>query len=205
MTLQPRRPVQQVRQEDVVPHTNMDIGMEDGSATTAEESSVQRLLLEKQAVMVMVWYNKTTLYPTSIWMLEWMAVQLEHQQFVTYMLEKQAVIDMPVQRILKPAVQLEHQQFVTYMLEKEAVMDTSTTHTEADGTTGTPAVCHLHAQEASCDSDAVVQQDNVVPNINMDIGRPGYPEAQHRSIEDNVADAEAMDIDNAVSNDPIGL
>ncbi|SLM36046.1 gag polymerase env [Lasallia pustulata] len=31
-------------------------------------------LLEKQAVMVMVWYNETTLYPTSIWMSEWTAV-----------------------------------------------------------------------------------------------------------------------------------
>ena len=39
------------------------------------------------------------------------------------MLEKQAMMDIPVQRILKPAVQLEHQQFVTYMLEKQAVMD----------------------------------------------------------------------------------
>ena len=32
----------------------------------------------------------------------------------------------------------------------------SVTHTEAGGTTGTPAVCNLHAQEASRDSDAVV-------------------------------------------------
>ena len=39
----------------------------------------------------------------------------------------------------------------------------------------------------------------------MDVGRPGHPEAQHRSIEDSAADAEAMDIDNAVNNDPIGL
>ena len=49
------------------------------------------------------------------------------------------------------AVRLEHQQFITYMLKKQAVMDTSTTYTEAGGTTGTPAVCYLHAQEASCD------------------------------------------------------
>ena len=82
---------------------------------------------------------------------------------------------------------------------------TSTTHIEAGGTTGTPAVRNLHAQEASRDGDAVVQQDNVVPNINMDVGRPGYQEAQHRSIEDSTADAEAMDIDNTVGNDPIGL
>ena len=39
----------------------------------------------------------------------------------------------------------------------------------------------------------------------MDVGRPGYPEAQHCSIEDSAADAEAMDIDNTVDNDPIGL
>ena len=42
MTLQPRRPVQQVRQEDVIPNTNMDVRM-DGSTATAEESSVWRL------------------------------------------------------------------------------------------------------------------------------------------------------------------
>ena len=47
-------------------------------------------MLKKQAVMVMLWYDKTTLYPTSIWT----AVQLEHQQFVTYLLEKQAVMVM---------------------------------------------------------------------------------------------------------------
>ena len=39
----------------------------------------------------------------------------------------------------------------------------------------------------------------------MDVGRPGHPEAQHRSIKDSVADADAMDIDNTVDNDPIGL
>ena len=55
---------------------------------------------------------------------------------------------------------------------------TSTTYTEAGGMTGTPAVRNLHAQETSCDGDAVVQQDNVVPDINMDVGRPGYLEAQ---------------------------
>ncbi|SLM36387.1 hypothetical protein LPUS_05931 [Lasallia pustulata] len=43
MTLRPRRPVRQVRQEDVVPDTNMDVNMEDGAAATAEESLVQRL------------------------------------------------------------------------------------------------------------------------------------------------------------------
>ena len=81
----------------------------------------------------------------------------------------------------------------------------STTHTEAGGTTGTPAVHNLHTREASRDSDAVVLRDNVVPNINMDIGRPRYPEAQRRSIEDSAADAEAMDIDDTVDDDPIGL
>ena len=39
----------------------------------------------------------------------------------------------------------------------------------------------------------------------MDGRRPGYPEVQHRSIEDRAADAEAMDIDNTVEDDPIGL
>ena len=39
----------------------------------------------------------------------------------------------------------------------------------------------------------------------MDARRPGYPEVQHRSIEDSAADAEAMDIDDMVDNDPIGL
>ena len=39
----------------------------------------------------------------------------------------------------------------------------------------------------------------------MDVGRPGHPEAQHRSIEDSAADADAMDIDNTVNDDPIGL
>ncbi|SLM33513.1 gag polymerase env [Lasallia pustulata] len=91
MTLRPRRPVQQVQQEDVVPNINIDVGIEDSGAATAEESSVQ----------------------------------------------------------------------------------------------------HLPAQEASRDGD--------------DVRRPGYPEAQHRSIEDSTADAEAMDIDNTVGNDPIGL
>ena len=38
------------------------------------------------------------------------------------MLEKQAVMDIPVRHILKLAVRLEHQQSVTYMLEKQAVM-----------------------------------------------------------------------------------
>ena len=43
MTLQPRRPVRQVRQEDVIPNTNTDVGIENGSVATAEESLVQRL------------------------------------------------------------------------------------------------------------------------------------------------------------------
>ena len=41
------------------------------------------------------------------------------------------------------------------------------------GTTGTPAVCNLPAQEASRNGDGVVQQDNVIPNINMDVGMDG--------------------------------
>ena len=43
MTLRPRRPVHQVRQEDVVPNTNMDVSMEDGGAATVEASSVRCL------------------------------------------------------------------------------------------------------------------------------------------------------------------
>ena len=39
----------------------------------------------------------------------------------------------------------------------------------------------------------------------MDVGRPRYPEAQHSSIEDSAADAEAMDINDTVNNDPISL
>ena len=39
----------------------------------------------------------------------------------------------------------------------------------------------------------------------MDVRRPGHPESQYCSIEDSVADAEAMDIDDAVDNDPISL
>ena len=43
------------------------------------------------------------------------------------------------------------------------------------GTTGTPAVRNLPAREASCNGDAVVRRDNVVPNINMDGGTTGTP------------------------------
>ena len=43
MTLRPRHPVRQVRQEDVVPDKKMDVGMEDSGAATAEESSVRHL------------------------------------------------------------------------------------------------------------------------------------------------------------------
>ena len=43
MILWPRHPVRQLRQEDVVPNTNADVNMEDGSAATAEESSARRL------------------------------------------------------------------------------------------------------------------------------------------------------------------
>ena len=54
--------------------------------------------------MVVIQYDETMSYRTPIWTV----VRLEHQQFVTYMLEKQAVMDMPVRRILKLAVRLEH-------------------------------------------------------------------------------------------------
>ena len=96
--------------------------------------------------------------------------------------------------------------------------------------TETSLVQRLPVQEASRDGDGVVRQDNVVPNINIDVrmdgsvteaplvrylpareashdsnGRPRYPEAQHRLIKDSAADAVAIDIDNTVDNDPIGL
>ena len=41
------------------------------------------------------------------------------------------------------------------------------------GTTGTPAICNLHAREASRNGDAVVRRDNVVSNINIDVGMDG--------------------------------
>ncbi|SLM35375.1 Ankyrin repeat-containing domain [Lasallia pustulata] len=104
MTLRPRRPVQQVRLE--------------------HQQSVT-YLLEKQAVMVMLRYDETTSYPTSIWT----AVRLEHQQSITYLLEKQAVMvrlrydeTTSYPTSIWTAVRLEHQQSVTYLLEKQAVM-----------------------------------------------------------------------------------
>ena len=39
----------------------------------------------------------------------------------------------------------------------------------------------------------------------MDVRRPGYPEAQHHSIKDSAADAEAMNINDTVDDDPISL
>ena len=42
MTLQPRRPVQQVQGDNIVPNINMDVGIDSGAAT-AEESLVRRL------------------------------------------------------------------------------------------------------------------------------------------------------------------
>ena len=38
------------------------------------------------------------------------------------------------------------------------------------GATEAPLVQYLPAQEASRDGDGVVQQDNVIPNINTDVG-----------------------------------
>ncbi|SLM36296.1 gag polymerase env [Lasallia pustulata] len=138
MTLRPRRPVQQLRQEDVVPDTNADVNMDGGTTGTpavrnlyAREASRNgdavsvTYMLEKQALMVMLWYDKTTSYPTSIWT----TVRLEHQQSITYMLEKQALMVMLWydKTTLYPtsiwtAVRLEHQQSITYMLEKQAIM-----------------------------------------------------------------------------------
>ena len=73
-------------------------------------------MLEKQAVMVILWYNETTSYPNT----NMDGGMPGTPAAVTYMLKKQAVMDIPVRHLLKPAVQLEHQQFVTYLLVKHA-------------------------------------------------------------------------------------
>ncbi|SLM34953.1 hypothetical protein LPUS_03944 [Lasallia pustulata] len=49
------------------------------------------------------------------------------------------------------------------------------------GTTRTPAVRNLSAQEASRNGDAAVRRDNVVPNINMDGGTTGTPAVRNLS------------------------
>ena len=57
------------------------------------------------------------------------------------------------------------------------------------GATDAPLVHCLPAREASHDGNR----------------RPGYPEAQHRLIKDSTADAVAMDINDTVNNNFIGL
>ncbi|KAA6409288.1 MAG: hypothetical protein FRX48_06841 [Lasallia pustulata] len=69
---------------------------------------------------------------------------------------------------------------------------TSTTYTEAGGTTGTPAVRNLYAQEASCDGDAVVQRDNVIPNINMDGSTTGTPAVPNLYAQEASHDGDAV-------------
>ena len=45
-------------------------------------------------------------------------------------------------------------------------------------------VRHLPAQEASLNSDAVVRQDNIVPNINMDVRtNSGAATAEESSVQ----------------------
>ncbi|SLM35211.1 gag polymerase env [Lasallia pustulata] len=112
MTLQPRRPVQQVQQEDVVPDTNIDVSMEDSGAATAEESLVRHLPAQEASC------------------------------------NGDGVVQ---QDNIVPNINID------------------------SGTTGTPAVCNLYAREASRNGDGVVRQDNVVPNINIDGGTTGTP------------------------------
>ena len=92
MTIRPRRPVQQVQQEDVIPDTNMDVGM-DGSAVTAEEPMVRRL---------------------------------------------------PARKASRNSDAVVRQDYIILNVNIEG------------GTTGIPAVCNLPAREASHNDDAVV-------------------------------------------------
>ena len=59
------------------------------------------------------------------------------------------------------------------------------------GTTGTPAVRNLPAREASRNSDAVVRQDNVIPNINMDGGTTGTPAVRNLHAQEASRDGYA--------------
>ena len=51
------------------------------------------------------------------------------------------------------------------------------------GTTGTSAVCNLPAREASRNGDGAVQQDNVVPNINMDVRMDGACQGHRTTVQ----------------------
>ncbi|SLM37983.1 gag polymerase env [Lasallia pustulata] len=138
MTLRPRCPVQQLRQEDVVPDTNADVGMEDGSAATTEESSVRHLPAREAGR------------------------------------DNDAVVR---QDNIVPNINMD------------------------GGTTGTPAVCDLSAREASRDGDAVVRQDNVVPNINMDGSTAGTPAVHNLYAREASRDGYAVvQRDNVVPN-----
>ncbi|KAA6412413.1 MAG: hypothetical protein FRX48_03403 [Lasallia pustulata] len=166
--------------------------------------------------MVMLWYNKTTLYPTSIWTAVrpgTPAVRNLYAQEASCngdaVVRRDNVIpniNMDGGTTGTPAACNLYAQKASRNGDAVVRQDNIVPNINMDGgTTGTPAVRNLHAREASRDGDAVVRQDNVIPNINMDIRRPGYPEAQHHSIEDGAADADAMDIDDTVNDDPIGL
>ncbi|KAA6406670.1 MAG: Transposon Tf2-1 poly [Lasallia pustulata] len=69
------------------------------------------------------------------------------------------------------------------------------------GTTGTPAVRNLSAQEASRNGDAAVRRDNVVPNINMDGGTTGTPAVRNLSAREASRNGDAaVQRDNVVPN-----
>ena len=99
-------------------YTNMNTNIENGGATGAP--LVWHLPAQEASRNGVV--QQENMIPNTR-MSVWTAVQLEYQQFITYMLKEQAMMDIPVQQILKLAVRLEDQQLTTYILEKQAVMD----------------------------------------------------------------------------------
>ncbi|SLM36910.1 gag polymerase env [Lasallia pustulata] len=169
------------------------------TAVRLEHQQSVTYLLEKQAVMVMLRYDETMLYLTSIWT----TVRLEHQQSVTYLLEKQAVMVMlqydettSYPTSIWTAVRLEHQQSVTYLLEKQAVM----VMLRYDETTSYPtsiwtAVRLEHQQSVTY----MLEKQAVMVMLWYD-ETTSYPTSLWTA-----ADADAMDIDDTVDNDPIGL
>ena len=58
--------------------------------------------------------------------------------------DKYKYLSVQIWKTAAPPLQ-KNPQCSAYLIKKQAVMDTSTTHTEAGGTTGTPAVCNLYA------------------------------------------------------------
>ena len=87
---------------------------------------------------------------------------------------------------------------------------------EDGGTTGTPAVSNLHAQEASRDGShddmeaggatkAPLVRRLSAQEASRDKFRPGLADPEHHSIKGSAADADTMDIDDVVDNAPISL